>query len=210
MDDITYALNQYPWLKDFCSYVNKNNLTWIETYLQHAEIHWMTDLSSWNYRKEYTEALEHMGLYNWKINEGIPNSLLYYLVQVFDHLSGSSQDFTNRFKAWLNENYQVNSLQLKHPKGKRILNEYRLAFLEYKGDWKNIIRTEEQDYIFTIANGVDVEHGFDSPIAEEVMCEAIEYAEEHNLRIEPVPDEIDVLNNVQIGIHYHPKFKEKS
>lgn len=49
---------------------------------------------------------------------------------------------------------------MKHRKGKRILNEYRLAFLEYKGDYEKIKVTPEMTYMFGIANGVDAEHGF--------------------------------------------------
>ena len=149
------------------------------------------------------------GLKGWKTNEGIPDSLLCHLIEVFDHLSGSSYDFVNRFKAWLEENYQVDSLQMKHRKGKRILNEYRLAFLEYKGDNENIERTPEMDYMFTIADGVDAEHGFDAPIDESEMCDAIEYAEENGYEIYLEPDEDDIRTKHGFGIHNHIRFKPK-
>ena len=42
---------QYPWLQDFCSYINRSEdgLSWVETYLRFAEIHWVQCLSSWDY-----------------------------------------------------------------------------------------------------------------------------------------------------------------
>ncbi len=205
------CFKHYPWLQDFCTYVNRkeDELTWVEYYLRVAEIHWVNCLTSWNYTLDKAGMVEYMGLKGRKTNEGIPDSLLYHLIQVFDHLSGSSFDFKNRFIAWLEENYHVDSLQMKHRKGKRILNEYRLAFLEYKGDYDKIGRTPEMDYMFTIADGVDAEHGFDAPIDETEMCDAIEYADEHGLMIELVPDAEDIRNNVQFGVHYHPEFKEK-
>lgn len=205
------CFKHYPWLQDFCTYINRNEdeLSWVEHYLRYAEIHWVNCLSAWNYTLDKAGMVEQMGLKGWKTNEGIPDSLLYHLIEVFDHLSGSSYDFNNRFKAWLEENYHADSLQMKHCKGKRILNEYRLAFLEYKGNYDKIERTPEMDYMFTIADGVDAEHGFDAPIDEAEMCDAIEYAEEHKLMIELVPNEEDIRNNVQFGIHYHPKFRNK-
>ena len=42
------------------------------------------------------------------------------------------------------------------------------------------------------------------------MYDAIEYADERGLMIELVPDEEDIRNNVQFGVHYHPEIKEKS
>lgn len=205
------CFKHYPWLQDFCSYINKSDdeLSWTEYYLRCAEIHWVQCLASWDYTLYKDGLVEHIGLKGWKIDKGIPDSLLYHLIQVFDHLSGSSVDFKNRFKAWIEENYHVDSLQMKHRKGKRLLNEYRLAFLEYKGDYEKIVRTPEMDYMFTIANGVDAEHGFDAPIDENIMCDAIEYADKHKLMIELVPDEEDIRNNVQFGVHYHPEFKKK-
>lgn len=206
------GFKQYPWLQDFCTYINRNDdeLSQVEYYLRYAEIHWVNCLSAWDYTLDKASMVEHMGLKNWKTDEGIPDSLLYHLIQVFDHLSGGSHDFEERFKIWLDKNYHVDSLQIKHPKGKRILNEYRLAFLEYKGDYEKIQRTPEMDYMFLIADSVDAEHGFDAPIDENVMCDAIEYAKEHELMIELVPNEEDIRNNIQFGAHYHIEFKKKS
>lgn len=96
---------------------------------------------------------------------------------------------------------------MKHRKGKRILNEYRLAFLEYKGDYENIERTPEMDYMFTIADGVDAEHGFDSPIDESEMCDAIEYAEENGYEIYLEADEDDVRTKHGFGIRNHIRLK---
>ena len=155
------------------------------------------------------EVLEHLGLKGWKSNEGIPDSLLFHLIQVFDHLSGSSQNFEKRFKAWLEENYHVDSLQIKHRKGKRIFNEYRLAFLEYKGDYEKIERTPQMDYMFTIADGVDAEHGFDAPIDESEMCDAIEYAEEHGYEIYLEPDEEDVRTKHGFNVRQHIRMRPK-
>lgn len=205
------CFKRYPWLRDFCTYVNRkeDELTWVEYYLRAAEIHWINCLSSWNYTKDKAGMLEQMGLKGWKTSEGIPDSLLYHLIQVFDHLSGGSYDFVNRFKVWLEEHYRVDSMQIKHRKGKRILNEYRLAFLEYKGDYENIERTPEMDYMFMIANGVDAEHGFDAPIDETEMCEAIEYAEENDYEIYLEPDEEDVHAKHGFGVRNHIRIKPK-
>ncbi|MBQ2838229.1 MAG: hypothetical protein IJE73_01105 [Muribaculaceae bacterium] len=205
------CFKQYPWLQDFCTYINKSEeeLSWTEIYLRYAEIHWVNCLTSWDYTLDKAGMVEHMGLKGWKTIEGIPDSLLYHLIQVFDHLSGSSFDFKNRFIAWLEENYHVDSLQMKHRKGKRILNEYRLAFLEYKGDYENIERTPEMDYMFTIADGVDAEHGFDAPIDETEMCDAIEYAEENGYEIYLEPDEDDVRTKHVFGIHNHIRLRPK-
>ena len=205
------CFKQYPWLQDFCTYIDRKTeeLSWVEHYLRLAEIHWVNCLSSWNYTLDKAKMVEYMGLKEWKVNEGIPDSLLYHLIQTFEHLSGGSLDFEKRFKVWLEENYRVDSLQMKHRKGKRILNEYRLAFLEYKGDYEKIVRTPEMDYMFLIADGVDAEHEFDTPIDENIMCDAIEYAMEHELMIELIPNKEDIENNVQFGIHYHPEFREK-
>lgn len=203
---------QYPWLQDFCTYINRKEeeLSWVEKYLRYAEIHWVNCLSSWDYTLNKAGMVEHMGLKGWKAKEGIPDSLLYHLIQVYDHLSGSSYDFENRFKAWLEENYHVDSKQMKHRKGKHILNEYRLAFLEYKGDHDKIVRTPEMDYMFTIADGVDAEHGFDAPIDESEMCDAIEYAEDNGYEIYLEPDEEDVRTKHGFGIRNHIRFKPKT
>ena len=205
------CFKQYPWLQDFCTYINKSEeeLSWTEIYLRHAEIHWVNCLTSWDYTLDKAGMVEGMGLKGWKTIEGIPDSLLYHLIQVFDHLSGSSYDFVNSFKAWLEENYRVDSLQMKHRKGKRILNEYRLAFLEYKGDYEKIERTPQMDYMFTIADGVDAEHGFDAPIDESEMCDAIEYAEENGYEIYLEPDEDDVRNNHGFNVRQHIRMRPK-
>lgn len=205
------CFKQYPWLRDFCTYINRkeDELTWVEYYLRVAEIHWVNCLTSWNYTLYKAGMVEHVGLKGWKTNDGIPDSLLYHLMQVFDHLSGGSHDFESRFKAWLEDNYHVDSEQIKHRKGKRILNEYRLAFLEYKGDYEKIERTPEMDYMFTIADAVDAEHGFDAPVDETEMCDAIEYAEENGYEIYLEPDEEDVLNKHGFGIRNHIRLRPK-
>ena len=130
-------------------------------------------------------------------------------MQVFDHLSGGSHDFESRFKAWLEENYHVDSEQIKHRKGKLILNEYRLAFLEYKGDFEKIERTPEMDYMFTIADAMDAEHGFDASVDETEICDTIEYAEENGYEIYLEPDEEDVLNKHDFGIRNHIRLRPK-
>lgn len=203
------GLAPYPWLGDFCTYIHKERLTRIETYLRFGEIHWVECLASWRYRKDYVRLIEEWGLTGWKEQEGIPDSLLYHLMQVYDHLSGSSRDFVHRFKTWLEGHYRVDSPQLKLPKGRRILNAYRLAFLEYRGDYKNFERTPEMEYQFAIANAVDAEHGFDAPISEQTMCEALEYADEHGLQIELVADGGQEHGADRFGMHYHPEFRKK-
>ena len=210
-DAVFDCFKRYPWLQDFCTYINRTEeeLSWTETYLRYAKIHWANCLTSWNYTLDRAKMVEQMGLKGWKTNVGIPDSLLYHLIQVFEHLSGSSYDFVNRFKAWLEENYHVDSLQMKHRKGKRILNEYRLAFLEYRGDNEKIERTSEMDYMFIIADAVDVEHGFDAPVDETEMCEAIEYAEEKDYEIYLEPDEDDVRNNHGFNVRQHIRFRSK-
>ena len=208
---LSYSLKRYPWLQDFCTYINRpeEELPKTEYYLSCAEIHWIISLAFGDYTLDNAGLVEHMGLKGWKTNEGIPDSLLYHLILVYDHLSGGSYESENGFKAWLEENYHVDSLQMKHRKGKRILNEYRLAFLEYNGDYKNIERTPEMDYMFEIANAVDVEFGYDIPVDETEMCEAIEYAEENGYEIYLEPDEDDVRNKREINVCQHIRMRPK-
>ena len=94
-------------------------------------------------------------------------------------------------------------------KGKRILNEYRLAFLEYKGDYEKIEITPEMTYMFGIANAVDAEHSFDAPVDETEMCEAIEYAEENGYEIYLEPDEDDMRNKHGFNVRQHIRIRPK-
>ena len=120
-EDATFdCFEQYPWLRDFCTYVNRkeDELTWVEYYLRIAEIHWINCLSSWRYTLDKVEVLEHLGLKGWKSNEGIPDSLLFHLIQVFDHLSGSSQNFEKRsgFAELFQKNFLTTGILPKNPK----------------------------------------------------------------------------------------------
>ena len=58
------CFKQYPWLRDFCTYINRNEdeLTWVEYNLRVAEIHWVNSLTSWNYTLYKAGMVEHVGL----------------------------------------------------------------------------------------------------------------------------------------------------
>lgn len=204
------GLKQYPWLRDFCSYLDKEQTDWLDYYLIHAEAAWIHKLASWKMESvcPEIESLYKSNLNDWNCGDDVPSSLKIELFHVFDHLSGGSHDFINRFKEWYTNNYHVTSNQRHNPLGKKILNEYRLAFLEYHSIHENITRTPEMDYMFDIANAVSAEHGFDAPIEEEIMCRALEFAHNHNLRIVIIPNKEDVIAGKELGCHFHPEFKE--
>lgn len=46
---LSYSLKRYPWLQDFCTYINRpeEELSKTEYYLSCAEIHWIISLASW-------------------------------------------------------------------------------------------------------------------------------------------------------------------
>ena len=63
--------------------------------------------------------------------------------------------------------------------------------------------------MFEIANAVDVEFGYDIPVDETEMCEAIEYAEENGYEIYLEPDEDDVRNKREINVRQHIRMRPK-
>lgn len=206
----TDGLKQYPWLKDFCSYLDKEQTDWVDYYLIHAEAVWINKLANWEMESD-SSKIEHYYNFNideWNHEDGVPTSLKIELFKVFDHLSGGSQDFINKFKEWYTKNYHNTSVQQYNPIGKKLLNECRLAFLEYHSTHKSVTRTPEMEYMFEIANAVSAEHGFDVPIDEDVMCKALEFSHKHGLRIEIIPNKEDVITGKEYGCHYHPEFKE--
>ena len=73
---LSYSLKRYPWLQDFCTYINRpeEELPKTEYYLSCAEIHWIISLAFEDYTLDNAGLVEHMGLKGWKTNEGIPDS----------------------------------------------------------------------------------------------------------------------------------------
>ena len=55
-----------------------------------------------------------------------------------------------------------------------------------------------------VANSVDGDHTYETPIDEGTMCKALEYAEENGCRIKIVPD--DSCNSRVDGWTYHIEF----
>lgn len=52
-DNAEMYLKVYPWLLDFCTYLNlERPLEKLEWYFVHAEVHWMDQLYKYQFRKE--------------------------------------------------------------------------------------------------------------------------------------------------------------
>ena len=59
-----------------------------------------------------------------------------------------------------------------------------------------------------VANPVDGDHTYETPIDEETMCKALEYAVENGCRIKIVPD--DSCNDRVNGRTYHIEFEQNA
>lgn len=200
---------KYTWLLDFCSYYDGEENTEADHtngMLWEYERVWVMRLSNWDFSLGELNEYIHYGLENFNADDGVPTTLKTILFNRYMHWSygGTAEGF----KEWYLATYKNRLAEKKLSKGKRILNSYRLAFLEYRCNWKSVEKTPEMDYMFEIANAVDVEHGFDKPIAEGVMCRALAHADTHGYTIEIVPDSQYIMYKQCDGWKYHPEFKE--
>ena len=201
---------KYNWLLDFCSYYGMENVTEIDenfnTLCSYERI-WVEGLSNWDYSFAKCNMYIHERLEDFSKDDGVPMSLKVLLYERYLHWSFDGN--AEGFKRWYLAHYKNRLKEKKLSKGKRILNQYRLAFLEYRCNWQTVTDlTPEAAYMHEIANAVDAEHGFDKPIAEGVMCRALAHADTHGYTIELVPDSECVIAKKDIGCSYHPEFKE--
>ena len=201
---------KYKWLLDFCSYYGVENVTEFgddfNMFCNYERV-WVQELSNWQFSFAETNAFLHYGLEEFNKDDGVPMTLKVILFNRYMHWSygGTAEGF----KEWYLKNYKNRLKEKKLSKGKRILNKYRLEFLEYRCNWQTVTDlTPEAAYMHEIANAVDAEHGFDKPIAEGVMCRALAHADTHGYTIELVPDSDCVIAKTDIGCSYHPEFKE--
>lgn len=200
---------RYKWLLDFCSYYNGEENTEaddISNMLWEYERVWVMKLSNWNFPLGESNEYIHYGLGDFNADDGVPTTLKIILFDRYMHWSYGGTD--EGFKEWYLATYKNRLKEKKLSKGKRILNKYRLAFLEYRCNWKSIERTSELDYMSEIVNAVDVEHGYDQPIAEGIRCRALAHADTHGYTIEIVPDARCIFNRQLDGWKYHPEYRE--
>lgn len=197
------------WLLDFCSYYNGEEYTEADHtsgMLWEYERVWVMRLSKLDFSFGELNEYIHYGLGDFNADDGVPITLKIILFNRYRHWNfcGTAEGF----KEWYLATYKNRMAEKKLSKGKRILNKYRLAFLEYRCNWETIVKTPEMDYMFEIANSVDVEHGYDQPIIEGVMCRALAHADTHGYTIEIVPDAQYIISKQCDGWKYHPEFKE--
>ena len=201
---------KYKWLLDFCSYYGVDNVSEVgddfNMFCNYERV-WVTKLSSWNYSFAELNEYFHYGLEDFNKDDGVPMTLKVILFNRYMHWSFDGD--AEGFKRWYLAHYKNRLKEKKLSKGKRILNQYRLEFLEYRCNWQTVTDLPpEAAYMHEIANAVDAEHGFDKPIAEGVMCRALAHADTHGYTIELVPDSDCVIAKTGIGYSYHPEFKE--
>ena len=168
---------------------------------------WVKFTINWECGFSYCNKYLRDGLEDFLKDNGTPMSLKALLHNRFFHWSGGYETVED-FKNWYIGNYEKyrdRSHQEKLSPGKRILNEYRLEFLMYKADYEHMECTPDMDYRFCLVDSVDAIHSYESEIAEEEMCKALEYAAEHNCRIEVVPDEC--CKNRVDGWTYHLEYR---
>lgn len=226
--------DNHKWLLDFCGYYNGEEENPFNERLQQneqsnsrisSELEHQLQVSRmfWYYEEcwvKFTLNMEcgfsYCGEYlrdqleDFLKDNGTPITLKALLHNRFFHWSGG-YDTVDGFKQWYIDNYEKyrdRSRQNKLSKGKRILNEYRLEFFMYKADWQELELTADMDYRFNLANSVDGDHTYDTPIDEETMCKALEYAAENDCKIEIVPD--DCCRDRVDGWTYHIEFQKNT
>ena len=207
---------KFEWLLDFCRFYQGEDSTyereeykifWI------CERAWVRDLCTFSLYNDWKNEFVNSGLNEFCSDDSVPISLKAY---IFRRVQLSPDDYIK----WYAENYLSHANINRISKGKSILNQYRLAFLEYHCDKRNTIITPEMLYMFEIANAVS-KHKFTDidavvtvgwnkqsyvSIDEELMCKALSYAEEHSLKIEMVRDSIQ--KHKSGFLTYHIEFKE--
>ena len=200
---------KYKWLLDFCSYYDgkeNNEPDHTSGMMWEYERVWVMRMQNWDFSLGEVNEYIHYGLGDFNADDGVPISFKTLLF--FRYMHWSFCGTAEGFKEWYLATYKPRLAEKKLSKGKKILNRYRLAFLEYRCNWESIEKTPEMDYMFDIANAVDAEHGFDKPIAEGVMCRALAHADTHGYTIEIVPDSQYIISKQCDGWKYHPEFKE--
>ena len=153
----------YKWLLDFCSYYGVENGTEVDEdfnmFCNYEQV-WVNKLSRWDYSLSELNEYIHYGLEDFNKDDGVPMTLKVILFNRYMHWSYGGN--AEGFKKWYFTHYKNRLNDKKLSKGKRILNQYRLAFLEYRCDWQTVKDiTEKQEYMHEIAYAVDAEHGFD-------------------------------------------------
>ena len=196
---------RYKWLLDFDSYYkgeesfpgdDNDYPCWINERI------WVKLLSSWNFKHGSMNEYIHHGLEDFSSGDGVPMTLKVIL---FNRFCGKLEEF----REWYLTFYKNRLKEKQLSRGKEILNKYRLAFLEYRCDWQNMLCIpQEMRYMFEISNAVDSEHSYDQPMSEGIMCKALEYAEAHGLTIDIVLDSQCIISKQLDGWTYHPEFKE--
>lgn len=212
---------KYKWLLDFCSYYNGEENTEADHtsgMLWEYERVWVMQLSNLDFYFGELNEYIHYGLGDFNADDGVPITLKIILFNRYRHWNffGTAEGF----KEWYLTTYKNRLAEKRLSKGKKILNKYRLAFLEYHCNWETIEKTTEMDYMFEIANavsehkisGIDAmvtigweKHSFIS-IDENLMCDALSHADKYGFRIELVKDFIQKHNSGFLT--YHIEFKE--
>lgn len=201
------CLKAYPYLQDFCTYLHKNRkLKWLETYFLYGEVFWLESLYRSNFDTDYLN-INFPELDVWHETDGVPSYLKWQLSKIYDHLSGSSQDFELNFDKWYFENYHPKLPLHKLSRGKQILRKYELASLMSELTYHFIPHTEEDLRISEIANAVTGEHTGGGTCSEKEMCKALKYAEDNGYTVVVQFDHEDCIHP-NFGSKEHPEYKE--
>lgn len=84
------SLNDYPYLQDFCTYLNLNRkLEWLETYFVYGEVFWLESLYLCDFDRCFLN-IQFPELDVWQESDGVPRYLKWHLSRVYDHLGGGS------------------------------------------------------------------------------------------------------------------------
>ena len=177
------CIKAYPYLKDFCTYLHKNErLEWLETDFLYCEVFWLESLHDCEFHTGYLN-FHSSELDVWQETDGVPRYLKYHLSNVFDHLGGSSQDFERNFNDWYFKNYPPKLPLHKLSRGKQILRRYELASLMMELTYNVIPCTEDDRRMAEVANAVTGEHTGGGTCSEKVMCKALEHAEDNGYTV---------------------------
>lgn len=177
IEKIEEIVREYPYLKDFCTYINKRRtLTWLEYYLFIGESMWLEAMQKGNVPKHFFDIENSFPFA--EIDDGVPNSLKYYLIEVSQHLgvSNRQQDVIK----WYKESYRSSMPWSRLGRGKQILRRYELEGLLQFSSFQFHQPSVEERRMAEIANAVTGEHTGGGTISEREMCKALEYAAENN------------------------------
>ena len=212
---------RHKWLLDFCSYYDgkeNNEPDHTSGMLWEYERVWVMRMQNWDFSLGEVNEYIHYGVGDFNADDGVPISFKTILFNRYMHWNFCGT--VEGFKEWYLATYKNRLAEKKLNKGKRILNSYRLAFLEYRCNRESIEKTPGMDYMFEIANAVS-EHkilGIDASVTigwqkrsfisidEELMCNALSHADKYGFRIELVKDFIQKHNSGFLT--YHIEFKE--